>query len=177
MINLHPVVRGPRRPRTDKNGCSTKTVSYVGKLIYVVLNKTEYYCIASFLLLAALLFFMGWSLYDPNGPGSVRTPLRFSVWDFWRIWPMSMEFIPKSQEEIASVRINMGWTSDTQRSLAAKSKESASKTYHWHMYSLCQKKPTTHSELDFLDPPGRGGLTADLVNFLPSLSWVMPPKW
>ena len=35
-----------------------------------------------------------------------------------------------------------------------------------YMYSLCQKKPTTHSELGFRDPPGRGGLTVDMVNSL-----------
>ena len=72
-LNLHPVVRDPHGPRMDKNSCSTKTISYLVKLIYIILNKTEYYCIASFLLLAALLFFMEWSLNDPNGPGSLRT--------------------------------------------------------------------------------------------------------
>ncbi len=33
-------------------------------------------------------------------------------------------------------------------------------------YSLCQKKPTTHSELGFRDCPGRGGLTVDTVDYL-----------
>ena len=34
------------------------------------------------------------------------------------------------------------------------------------MYSLCQKKPTAHSELGFRDPPERGGLTVDMVDYL-----------
>ncbi len=33
-------------------------------------------------------------------------------------------------------------------------------------YSLCQKKPTTHSELGFHDLPGRGRLTVDMVDSL-----------
>ncbi len=84
---------------------------------------------------------MGWSLNDPNGP------LPFSVWDFWRIWPMSMKFISKSQEEVASIRINMGWTSDTQMSLAAKSKEYAFKTCYWHMYIITTYGPIRNQNI------------------------------
>ena len=44
-------------------------------------------------------------------------------------------------------------------------------------YSLCQKKPTTYSELGFHDPPGKGGLTNNwLGQFLALLVLGDPPK-
>ncbi len=103
LLNPHPVLWGPHRPRNDWNRHPTLKKSDLLKSFHVILTKTMYYLFALFLFPPVPAVIPEQVISTKIWPGSTRTPLWFSLYNSKNIRFTFMIWKQHSKEEARAV--------------------------------------------------------------------------